>query len=100
MGVSREFPESSLKKSEICLDVKKKRLSEKYGVEMTRDTEEKVNVMCNLSEVVLEKGKGIGELTGKVVARFEDGLPIEEIANKSNVSVEVVKEILREKGMI
>ena len=81
-------------------DVKKKRLSEKYGLEMTRDTEEKVNVMCNLSEVVLEKGKGIGELTGKVVARFEDGLPIEEIANKSHVSVEVVKEILREKGMI
>ena len=81
-------------------DVKKRRLSEEYGIEMTRDTEKKVNVMCNLSEVVLEKGKGIGELTGKVVARFEDGLPIEEIANKSHVSVEVVKEILREKGMI
>ena len=81
-------------------DVKKRRLSEEYGIEMTRDTEKKVNVMCNLSEVVLEKGKGIGELTGKVVARFEDGLPIEEIANKSHVSIEVVKEILREKGMI
>ena len=81
-------------------DVKKRRLSEEYGIEMTRDTEKKVNVMCNLSEVVLEKGKGIGELTGKVVARFEDGLPIEEIANKSHVSVEVVKEILREKGML
>ena len=49
-----------LLKKEVA-DVKKKRLSEKYGLEMTRDTEEKVNVMCNLSEVVLEKGfeKGI-----------------------------------------
>lgn len=49
-----------LLKKEVA-DVKKKRLSEKYGLEMTRDTEEKVNVMCNLSDVVLEKGfeKGI-----------------------------------------
>ncbi len=44
-----------LLKKEVA-DVKKKRLSEKYGLEMSRDTEEKVNVMCNLSEVVLEKG--------------------------------------------
>ena len=40
---------------------KKKKLSEKYGLIMNTDTEGRINTMCNLSEVLLEKGveKGI-----------------------------------------
>ncbi|WP_022765845.1 hypothetical protein [Butyrivibrio sp. XPD2006] len=51
--------EELLRKEEAS--IKKKHLSERYGLEMATDTAEKVNVMCNLSEVVLEKGieKGI-----------------------------------------
>ena len=62
--------EELLKKE--AADVKKKRLSEKYGVEMTGDTEEKVNVMCNLSEVVLEKGfeKGIEKGINSTIANM------------------------------
>ncbi|MBR6326906.1 MAG: hypothetical protein IKR61_08885 [Lachnospiraceae bacterium] len=37
-------------------EVKKLRLSGKYGIQMTTDTKERVNTMCNLSEVILEKG--------------------------------------------
>ncbi len=42
----------------------------------------------------------MGELKGKVIARFEDGMPIEEIALKSHVSVDEVTEILKEKKLI
>ena len=37
---------------------------------------------------------------GKVVARFEDGMNIETIAHKSQLSVERVKAILKEEGLI
>ncbi|WP_022765842.1 hypothetical protein [Butyrivibrio sp. XPD2006] len=51
--------EELLRKEEAS--IKKKHLSERYGLEMTTDIAEKTNVMCNLSEVVLEKGieKGV-----------------------------------------
>nr|MCR4902489.1 Rpn family recombination-promoting nuclease/putative transposase [Butyrivibrio sp.] len=35
---------------------KKKKLSEKFGLEMNIDTERRLNQMCNLSEVILEQG--------------------------------------------
>ncbi len=68
--------------------------------------------MCNLGQVVFEQGyeqgyeqgirQGISmcELKGKVIARFEDGMPVEEIAKKSHVSVDEVTEILKEKKLI
>ena len=76
--------------------------------------------MCNLSEVMLEKGieqgieqgitkgieqgitKGIeqGKMQGMVIARYEDGMTIEQIAEKSNTSVDEVKEILRQNGIV
>ena len=54
--------EELLRKEEAS--IKKKHLSERYGLEMATDTAEKVNVMCNLSEVVLEKGIEKGIETG------------------------------------
>ena len=35
---------------------KKKKLSEEYGIVMSKETDRRVNTMCNLSEVVLERG--------------------------------------------
>ena len=37
---------------------------------------------------------------GKITARYEDGMSIEQIAEKTNVSVQVVKNVLKEAGMI
>ncbi len=106
--------EELLRKDEA--ENKKKQLSEDFGLIMSTETERRVNDMCNLSEVILERGigiglekgkgigleqgKSIGEISGKVIARFEDGMTIEEIARKSDVSVEVVEKILKEKKMI
>ena len=68
--------------------------------------------MCNLSEVLIESGdkqgfergdkQGFkrGELSGKITARYEDGMSIEQIAEKTNVSVDIVKETLKNNSLI
>ncbi len=98
--------------SKESAEVKKKRLADDYGLVMNIDTVRRIDEMCNLSQVVLEQGYeqgvehgiqqgiSIGELKGKVIARFEDGMPVEEIALKSHVSVDEVTEILKEKKLI
>ena len=83
---------------------------------MSIDTERRLGEMCNLSQVLIDqgeekgraKGREEGKLEGreegreegKVVARFEDGMNIETIAHKSQLSVERVKAILKEEGLI
>ena len=47
-----------------------------------------------------EQGIEQGIETGRVIARFEDGMPIEEIAKKCGITVETVKKILEEYKMI
>lgn len=37
---------------------------------------------------------------GRILTRFEDGMPIEKIAEKSGITVEAVKKILEEYKMI
>ena len=37
---------------------------------------------------------------GKIIARFEDGMSIDAIAEKAKVSVEEVKSILKKEGLI
>ena len=36
----------------------------------------------------------------RIKTRFEDGMPIDQIAKKSNVSIEVVNAVLRDSGML
>lgn len=65
--------------------------------------EKKVN-MCVVLDKVEQKGieRGIekGIEVGKITARYEDGMPIEDIAQRTNVSVQVVKDVLKDAGMI
>jgi hypothetical protein len=83
-------------------------LSEDFGLKMSIDIERRLGDMCNLSQVLIDRGleegveKGVkkGVEKGKVVARFEDGMNIETIAHKSQLSVERVKAILKEEGLI
>ncbi len=39
-------------------------------------------------------------IQGRIIARYEDGMSIEQIAEKSNTSVDEVKEILRQNGIV
>lgn len=44
-------------------------------------------------------GRKEGNTEGRIAARYEDGMPIEQIAERTHVSVEYVKEVLKKQGM-
>ena len=57
--------------------------------------------VLDLPEFVLyDKGVADGIDIGKITARFEDGMPVDKIAEKTSVSIEVVKSVLRDAGML
>ena len=43
---------------------KGKRLEEKYGILMTKEMEKEVDRMCNLSQIFVDKGIAMGEVSG------------------------------------
>lgn len=61
-------------------------------IRFTEETERRLNTMCNLSEVVLERGieQGQRQLIEKMLKK---GKTAEEIADLCDISVEIVKEI-------
>ena len=52
------------------------------------------------TKVIFRQGLQEGIEDGKIIARFEDGMSIDAIAEKSKVSVEEVKSILKKEGLI
>ena len=52
------------------------------------------------TKVIFRQGLEEGLEDGKIIARFEDGMSIDAIAEKSKVSVEEVKSILKKEGLI
>ena len=86
--------EELLKKESVS--EKKKKLCEEYGITMSEETERRLNTMCNLSEVVLERGieKGIEQGQRQLIEKMlKKGKTAEEIADLCDISVEIVKEI-------
>lgn len=88
------------------LDIKEKLdiIGEEYRIPVEKDIREDVNVMCNLSRGIEERGieKGIekGELKGKVEIYFKEmGLSLETISEKLNIAVEEVQAIIDEKKL-
>ena len=56
--------------------------------------------MCTALEALERKGMEKGMKTGKILARYEDGMSPEEIARKMGLTVEQVEKILEENGML
>ena len=84
-----------LLKKEAVAD-KKKILSEEYGIVMRDDTERRLNTMCNLSEVVLEKGieKGIEKGMRQLIQQMRNnGKNTKEIAEFCGIPMERVEEM-------
>ena len=84
-----------LLKKEAVAD-KKKILSEEYGIVMRDDTERRLNTMCNLSEVVLEKGieKGIEKGMRQLIQQMlNNGKNTKEIAEFCGIPIERVEEM-------
>ena len=54
----------------------------------------------NIRDDALAEGLAEGLVKGRILAHFEDGLPIDDIALKTDQTVDFVKDTLRENGML
>lgn len=79
-------------------DVKKHKLEDKYDMKMTTELEGRINGMCNLSDVVEERGIERG-ITGLVEVLREMGTPseviIEKIMKKFSLTEEKAREFVK-----
>ena len=84
---------------------KKEIIEQEYGLAMSRETEGRVEHMCNLSQGVLEKGMEKGMAAGRTEGEMkkakemafslaEMGIPVEKIAQAARVSAQIVEEWL------
>ena len=73
-------------------EAKKKKLEEKYDIVMDDETERKVNTMCNLSEVVLERGME-KKLIDLVCKKINKGYNLEQIADLLEEDITVIQPI-------
>ena len=62
---------------------KGKRLEEKYGIRMTKEMEKEVDRMCNLSQIFVDKGIAMGEVSG-----IEKGLVLGESKGRTEGRLE------------
>ena len=88
--------EELLRKEE--LQNKKKKLEEKYGFVISVKTEGRLNEMCNLSEVILEKGLEKGEvlkLIVQVCRKMQKGKTVEEIAEDLEEPKQTIEQIYK-----
>ena len=46
------------------------------------------------------EGKVEGKIEGKIIARYEDGMSLDDIAARSEQTVDFVKDTLRENGLL
>ena len=76
-------------------DVKKHKLEDKYDMKMTTELEGRINGMCNLSDVVEERGMERG-ITGLVEVLREMGIPREAIVEKIMKKFSLTEEKARE----
>ena len=89
-------------------DDKKKILSDEYGIIMNEETEGRLNTMCNLSEVVLERGieqgiergieqgieRGIEQGQRQLIyTMLKKGKTVEEISELCDISVDAIRKI-------
>lgn len=75
---------------------KVKRLQEEFEIPMENNVEKEVSVMCNLSDLVEERGIAKGEilvLISQIQKKIQKGKTIEKIAEEVEEEVEVVKPI-------
>ena len=88
-----------LLKKESAAD-KKKILSDEYGIIMNEETEGRLNTMCNLSEVVLERGieqgfeRGIEQGQRQLIEQMiKNGKTAKEIADFCGISIDAIRKM-------
>jgi len=87
--------------TEITLQEKKQRLESNFGIRMTEDIDRRLDVMCNLSYGIYEKGEKSGELKGELEERkrlvrnmYDGGISLEQIAEICKCGKEEIAKLL------
>lgn len=78
-------------------DVKKRKLEEKYAMKMTLELEGRVKRMCNLSDVVVERGIELGMQQGMQQGMQRGIKGLVDILSEMGTSKEVIVQKIMEK---
>lgn len=92
----------ALLSKQLSEDEKLNIIETEYHIPMEDEIRKDVNVMCNLSQGIREDGIAIGEARGKaeiIINMYKKGIPLEEIADIAEKSVEEVTAIIQEKEL-
>lgn len=88
----------------MSVEDKKKRIEQEFGITVNRELEERMNVMCNYSDLIEERGIARGESEGikigRILAYAELGMHPDEIAKRMTLEIEEVEKILEENGAL
>ena len=105
----------ALLSAELRVEEKLCILETEYEIPMEEEEKEEVRVMCNLGEGIREKaeargearGKAIGEVQGEakrerkfILNMYGKGYTLEQIADVAEKSVEEVRGIVEERGLV
>lgn len=89
---------STLLSVDIKTQEKKKRLEEEYGIKMSKDLESEMSAMCNLSDIVEERGIEQGKLATTFEFVQSKALSPQIAAESLGVTVEQLKANMEKAG--
>ena len=90
---------NTLLSPDIPIAEKKKQLSEDYHINTENKLEKELNLMCNLSDLVEERGieKGANKKLQELISKkLKKGQSIEVIADALEESVETIQKLINE----
>ena len=75
-------------------DTKKKKLHDEFGLKMTRETEGRINTMCNWSEAIAEREREEGmDQTLDIISLLKKNVSDEDIMNATGCKLEIIERI-------
>jgi predicted transposase YdaD len=116
IGIAKELPRkderyelhrllAALFSEELSADEKLNIMETEYHIPLEDNTRKDVNIMCNLSQGVLEKGEARGKAEAEVqiiLNMSKKGFTVEQIADATNKEIEEIEALIenREPAMV
>lgn len=82
--------------SAISAEEKTDILTKEYGIKMTDEIERRINIMCNLSEAILEKGMEKGQFQQLYELIQSGDISMERAAERKNMRVGDLQKIFKD----
>ena len=82
-------------------------IGNEYGIPVDMDIRRDVDIMCNLSQGIMEKGEAIGLEKGRkesenkfIISMYKRGYSLEEIAGITEKGIDEIKTVVRSQDVI